>query len=296
MAVDLARLAPYRGVTCRALEFGYTGVCKPDMRHVFKRLLAAPVLPFALCFATLAFAESNHAAWVRAAMESLPCFVEDRGDPDKTAQLDAIASAIAEVSHDAPRPAREWAALLLTIGYHESTFSLRIQRGQCKPHECDNGRARSAWQLHKNLFTAPVWDQLHGVENTAIQVRAASDALKRAYFTCSRSGVPWLQATLNGYAGRRCSAEWPGLDQRVSTFNRLQRVALPKKAGKTSSLTPSSGGARLAAAAQAFHDVRLAQLFAQRRELALGRATPAQVVQLFGERYVAAQRSESSIQ
>jgi len=283
-------------VTCRTLEFGYTGVTKPDMRHVLRRLFVAPALPFALCFATLAFAESNHAAWVRAAMESLPCFVEDRGDPDKAAQLDAIALAIADVSRDAPRAPREWAALLLTIGYHESTFSLRIQRGQCKPHECDNGRARSAWQLHKNLFTAPVWDQLHGVENTAIQVRTASEALKRAYFTCSRSGVPWLQATLNGYAGRRCSSEWPGLEQRVSTFNRLQRVSAPRKPGKTSALAPSSNGSRLATAAQAFDDVGLAQLFTQRRQLGLGRAKPAQVAQLFGQWHVATQRRQSSIQ
>ena len=267
------------------------------MRHVLK-LLAAPVLPFALCFATLAFAESNHAAWVRAAIESLPCFVEDRGDPDKSAQLDAIAAAIADVSRDAPRPPREWAALLLTIGYHESTFSLRIHRGQCKPHECDNGRARSAWQLHKNLFTAPVWDQLHGIENTSIQVQTASDALKRAYFTCSRSGVPWLQATLNGYAGRRCSSEWPGLDQRVSTFNRLLRTSSPRKSGKTSSL-PSrsgSGAGRVRLAAQAFDDASLAQLLAQRGKLALGRTTPLQVSQRFAQRHVAAQRRESSIQ
>jgi hypothetical protein len=300
MALYMARLASYRGVTCRGLEFGYTGFTKPDMRHVLKRL-AAPVLPFALCFATLAFADTNHGAWVRAAMESLPCYVEDRGDPDKSAQLDAIAAAIADVSIDAPRSPREWAALLLTIGYHESTFSLRIQRGQCKPHECDRGRARSAWQLHKNLFTAPVWDQLHGVENTAVQVRAASDVLKRAYFTCSRSGVPWLQATLNGYAGRRCSAQWPGLDQRVSTFARLNRVAgpkvaSPKKAGQTSRLAPGSGGPRLAAAAQAFHDVRLAQLLAQRRKLGLGRAAPAQVAQVFGQGHVAPQGRQSSVQ
>ncbi len=284
-------------MTCRALEFGYTGVTQRVMRHVLK-LLAAPVLPFALCFATLAFAESNHAAWVRAAIESLPCFVEDRGDPDKSAQLDAIAAAIADVSRDAPRPPREWAALLLTIGYHESTFSLRIHRGQCKPHECDNGRARSAWQLHKNLFTAPVWDQLHGIENTSIQVQTASDALKRAYFTCSRSGVPWLQATLNGYAGRRCSSEWPGLDQRVSTFNRLLRTSSPRKSGKTSSL-PSrsgSGAGRVRLAAQAFDDASLAQLLAQRGKLALGRTTPLQVSQRFAQRHVAAQRRESSIQ
>lgn len=272
-------------------------VFKRDMRHVLKRLIAAPVLPFALCFATLAFADVKHAAWVRAAMESLPCFVEDRGDPDKSAQLEGIAAAIAEVSRDAPRAPREWAALLLTIGYHESTFSLRIQRGQCKPHECDRGRARSAWQLHKNLFTAPIWDQLHGVENTRVQVQAASDALKRAYFTCSRSGVPWLQATLNGYAGRRCSAEWPGLDQRVATFHRLQRVSTPRKpGGKTSRLKPSSAGARLALAAQAFQDVGLAQLFAQRGELGLGRPVPAQIGQLFTQRYVAAQRRQASIQ
>jgi hypothetical protein len=265
------------------------------MRHFLQRLIVAPALPFALCFATLAFAESNHAAWVRAAVESLPCFVEDRGDPEKSAQLDQIAAAIAEVSRDAPRAPREWAALLLTIGYHESTFSLRIHRGQCKPHECDRGRARSAWQLHRNTFTAPVWDQLHGIENTRVQVQAASDALKRAYFTCNRSGVPWLQATLNGYAGRRCSAEWPGLDQRVATFNRLLRVSNPRKAGQTSQLQPSSRQ-RLAAAAQALQDRRLAQLFAQRSKLRVRRPAPAQVFQGFRQRHVAAQRGQSSIQ
>jgi hypothetical protein len=103
------------------------------MRHVLKRLIVAPALPFALCFATLAFAETNHAAWVRAAIDALPCFHEDRGDPAKSQQLDVIAAAVAEVSRDAPRPPREWAALLLTIGYHESAFSLRIHRGECKP-------------------------------------------------------------------------------------------------------------------------------------------------------------------
>jgi hypothetical protein len=299
MAVDLARHATYRGVTCRGLEFGYTGVSKPVMRHVLKRLIAAPALPFALCFATLALAESgNHAAWVRAALEALPCFHEDRGNAEKSAQLDTIATAIAEVSREAPRPPREWAALLLTIGYHESTFSLRIHRGECKPHECDKGRARSAWQLHKNLFTAPVWDQLHGIEHTDIQVRAASDALKRAYFTCGRSGVPWLQATLNAYAGRRCSAEWPGLDRRVRTFNALSRAALPRKSSQTSTTLSAVSGAvgRFALAAQALDDARFAELFAQSRQLGLGRPAKAQSLQIFDQRYVASQRRQASIQ
>ena len=274
------------------------------MRHVLKRLIVAPALPFALCFATLAFAESNHAAWVRAAMDALPCFHEDRGDAGKSQQLDAIAAAVAEVSRDAPRPPREWAALLLTIGYHESTFSLRIHRGECKPHECDRGRARSAWQLHKNLFTAPIWDQLHGIEHTAVQVRAASDALKRAYFTCHRSGVPWLQATLNGYAGRRCSAEWPGLDLRAATFNRLLRVGTPRKAGQTKQLTErvpaqkplGDSGRRTELALQARRDARLAELGAQRVELRGGRTAPLQVRERLGQRHVASQRRELSIQ
>jgi hypothetical protein len=264
------------------------------MRHVLK-FLAAPALPFALCFATLAFAESNHAAWVRAAMDALPCFHEDRGDPDKSAQLDVIAAAVAEVSREAPRPPREWAALLLTIGYHESTFSLRIHRGECKPHECDRGKARSAWQLHKNLYTAPIWDQLHGIEHTAVQVRAASDALKRAYFTCNRSGAPWLQATLNGYAGRRCSSEWPGLDQRAATFNRLTRFSIPRpsKSGETSS-SPASSARGIGA--QAFDQVRLAQLLAESRELGVVWASPTERLQIFGERHVEPQRRELAIQ
>jgi hypothetical protein len=264
------------------------------MRHVLK-MLAAPALPFALCFATLAFADTGHAAWVRAAMESLPVFHEDRGDADKAAQLDAIAAAVAEVSRDAPRSPREWAALLLTVGYHESTYSLRIQRGECKPHECDRGRARSAWQLHKNLYTAPIWEQLHGIDNTAVQVRAASDALKRAYFTCNRSGVPWLQATLNGYAGRRCSADWPGLNQRVATYNRLQRTSTPRKPPEPSPATPSSGG-HVGFGPQSFEHARLAELLTNPRQLDRVRPTPRELVQAFAQRNVTAQRRQSTIQ
>lgn len=268
------------------------------MRHLLKRIALAPALPFALCFATLAFAEGNHAAWVRAAMDSLPCYVEDRDDPEKVAQLDAIAAAVAEVSQDAPRAPREWAALLLTIGHHESTFSLRIQRGQCKPYECDRGRARSAWQLHKNLFTAPVWDQLHGIENTKVQVRAASDALRRAYFTCSRSGVPWLQATLNAYAGRRCAGEWPGLGQRVATFNHLLRVSTPRprKTGETSRLTPAPKASAVAQASHALEDTGLVQVFAQRRKVRQRRPAPAHLRQTLLQRHIAAQGRQSSIQ
>jgi hypothetical protein len=168
--------------------------------------------------------------WTRAAIGRLPIFHEDRGAEGKTDQLDAVAAAVAKASFGHPRAPREWGALLLTIGYHESTFSLRIHRGECnlKKRECDAGRARSGWQMHKNLFTAPLWEELQGLEHTEIQARAASDALERAYWTCAKSGVPWLQATINGYAGKRCGdTSWPGLQQRMATFNMLSHTATP---------------------------------------------------------------------
>ncbi len=190
-----------------------------------------PVALALLLVTALAVAAPPHQDWTRAAAGGLPVYFEDRA-PElsgaKSAQLDEIARVVAEVSRDkAPRPPREWAALLLTIGYHESTFSLRIHAGNCKKRECDAGRARSSFQMHRNLFTAPVWDKLFGLEHTEVQVRAADAALRRAYWTCSRSGVPWLQATINAYAGKRCSAEWPGLAARLATWSRLVRTDTP---------------------------------------------------------------------
>jgi len=188
-----------------------------------RRLLTGLVL---LTATAAASSTPPHAVWTRSALDRLPVSVEDRA-PElasaKTEQLDAIARVVAEVSRTAPRPPREWAALLLTIGYHESSFSLRIHRGDCnlRKRECDAGRARSSWQLHKNTFTAPVWNQLHGLEHTETQVRAADAALRRGYWTCAKSGTPWFRATVNGFAGQRCGASWPGLDKREATFNRL---------------------------------------------------------------------------
>jgi len=192
------------------------------------RIRAAIALALLLITAIVS-AAPPHQQWTLAAVRSLPTYFEDKApelEQAKAAQLTEVARVVADVSRaNAPRPPREWAALLLTVGYHESTFSLRIHRGDCKPHECDSGRARSSWQLHRNLFTAPVWDQLFGIENTEAQVRAADAALRRGYWTCARSGVPWLPATINAFAGKRCGEHWPGLDQRMATWSRLVRVS-----------------------------------------------------------------------
>ncbi len=192
-----------------------------------------------LLVTAFASAAAPHQQWTLAAARSLPTYFEDKApeiESMKAAQLASIARVVADVSRNkAPRPPREWAALLLTVGYHESTFSLRIHRGECKPRECDSGRARSGWQLHRNLFTAPVWDQLIGVEHTDVQVRAADEALRRAYWTCARSGQPWLLGTLNAYAGRRCGdMSWGGLGARVATWTRLTGARAPAPSGGAS--------------------------------------------------------------
>jgi hypothetical protein len=144
---------------------------------------------------------------------------EDRADQSHLAAVEA--AIVAESAH-APRPPGEWRALLASVGINESGFSKRIIDGHCKKHECDHGRAKGWGQLHANSTNLAEWAKQDG--DIPLQTRLVSDQLKRAYYTCSRSGVPWLQGTINAYAGRRCGdTTWPGLGQRIATYGRLSR-------------------------------------------------------------------------
>lgn len=156
------------------------------------------------------------------AIRKLPVYYEDKASTEKDAQLDAIAAAVAKVSRKAPLPPRQWAALLLTIGFHESTFSLRIHAGDCKPKECDKGLARGPWQTHKNMDNAAVWDKLYGIENVEYQVWAADRLLRRVSQTCATQAGSSVPGILTAYAGRRCFQDWPGLNDRLNTFSRMR--------------------------------------------------------------------------
>lgn len=174
---------------------------------------------------------------IKAGAFSLAVYHEDVGDEfaeAKQAQLTAIAVALepAARAQKIARPA-EWSALVLAIGDAESNFSLRIHRGECDwaKRECDAAllkgervfRARGPWQTHQYGEARPTWEQMVGIENTAVQVRVASARLQRGYYTC-RGGGDWFIATVNGYAGRRCSLVWPGLEKRYATYRRLVKV------------------------------------------------------------------------
>lgn len=164
------------------------------------------------------------AAVVLAALIALGIPPSDRSDARKPEQLEHLADGIARATSVGSWPVsrRDRAALLITIGWHESNFRIAIHEGLCLPWECDRGRARGVWQMHKNRYTAPVWERLIGVEYSVTQARTAMEMLHRSYWSCARAGVPWLQGTLNAYAGRRCSDdEWQR--SRVATFAKVKR-------------------------------------------------------------------------
>jgi hypothetical protein len=168
---------------------------------------------------------------VMIALQKQAVFKEDK-KPElaeaKAAQLAGFARAIALAADKPPAPVsrKDWAAMLIVVAGRETHFSLRLQRGECFAWECDRGRARGPWQPHKNLFNAPVWDKLVGLEFVDVQARAASDALGRGFWTCNpqRTGVAdWRMATINGYAGHRCGEVWDGLKLRVSDWVIVRR-------------------------------------------------------------------------
>lgn len=165
-----------------------------------------------------------------------PVYKDDRA-PElaeaKRAQLSLVAGAVAEAAAPPAGIVRnDWAALLLTIGEEETHWSLRIGRGECKRYECDpryargvlvEHRARGYWQPHRNKHNEAFWDELHGEGSELTQAKNANAMLTRGYWTCARSGVPWLQAAINGYAGKRCSSNWKGLGQRLKTWKQIRQ-------------------------------------------------------------------------
>jgi len=128
-----------------------------------------------------------------------------------------LAEAIASV----PKVTREWAALILTIAAHESALSARIAANDCAKHECDGGRAFGLYQGHRNAHNATVW----GSTDIRVQTFEAARALRSGFYTCNHGKLPtdWVARTINGYAGKKCDSIWPGLEQRLATFNRIVR-------------------------------------------------------------------------
>lgn len=168
-----------------------------------------------------------------------PVYKDDRHPDDapaKYAQLVRIADAIAAANKPpAGINLYDWMALVAAIGEEETHWSLRIGRNECKPWECDplwrrgvivEHRAVGYWQPHKNKFNEGIWVQLGaGDGSELVQAQNANAMLARGYWTCNpqHTGVDWLQASINGYAGKRCGSSWDGLGKRMYTWKQIRK-------------------------------------------------------------------------
>ena len=147
---------------------------------------------------------------------------------DEPVDARELATAIAGV----PKITREWAALILTVAGHESALSARIARGEYKDYEGDSFRNREGkvqhrawglWQAHRNRLNDRAW----GSTDIGVQTEEAARGLRRAFYQCNGGGRPhtdWVRSTLNSYSGRRCDASWPGLEKRLTTYQRVLRA------------------------------------------------------------------------
>ena len=199
------------------------------------RLLLALSILLVTAFAS-AEPPPSHVARVRLVLERLPKTPEDRVSESRPLELDQLAQAIARVSVKAPRSPVEWSSLHAAVGSHETNFAGRLLRGECRleKRECDAARRKDgSWffrakgwgQVHENKLNESLWAKAD--TDIDAQTELVDGQLRRAYWTCARSGVPWVIGTLNAYKGVRCNADWPGLHKRVATFDAAVRVAVP---------------------------------------------------------------------
>lgn len=168
----------------------------------------------------------QHVAFARAVLARVPVPKADREGERaelRAKQLDEFAQAIAEVSAKQRNP-RQYAALLVTIGSHESNFDTQLVLGICAKWACDRGRAKGAFQGHSVSFTRDIWPTVDG--SPRLQVEMADRALRRSLTRCAPF-APFPAHVFRAYKGGAAgSCSWALRDeaQRVATFTRLLAV------------------------------------------------------------------------
>lgn len=151
-------------------------------------------------------------AKVLAVLLSLPVYREDLNRPEeKRAQLEQVAQAIADASESTSD-----AALLLASGWEETGWSLRVHEGKCRPNECDHGKARGPWQLHRDGMSAESWALMTGTANTDAQARTAAKRLRFYREQCQDT-----TGTIARYFGLRCRDRTAGVWRRFRTYLRF---------------------------------------------------------------------------
>jgi len=164
-----------------------------------RRFLAIALFLFAF---TASAAEPTTQTWARAALARCPTPHADSAD------LDLIATELARQV-----PSRRKAALLIAIGCQETHYDKRVIAGQCKPWECDKGKARGAWQGQRNHDVAALWDSANG--KIPIQLQMASTTLNHSMIRCQPFG-PFPGHVFRAYRGGSCS--WELKDEKLRSW------------------------------------------------------------------------------
>lgn len=164
------------------------------------------------------------------ALLALPVSKEDRPvTPEKTAELETIATAV----HREAAGDYNVASLTLALGWHESAFSMRIGRSECRKLECDpirkggkivGRRARGWFQLHRNGLTEAEWAALLGPDSADAQVKEAVRRVRSAFATC-RGEFDVVKAAIAQYAGAGCKGAHrvPDMRKRIDTYYQVRR-------------------------------------------------------------------------
>ncbi len=197
------------------------------------RALVALVLLLVTAIAVAA-PSPRHVNWTRAVLDRLPVAKADR-EPERLAlrakQLDQFAVTIAEASQKRQRPPREYAALLATIGGHETNFDTQLVLGICKPWQCDRGRAKGAFQNHNVRLVADLWPTAAG--DIVAQVEMADRVLRRSLTRCAPF-APYPAHVFRAYRGgaaNSCSFALKDEQSRVATYFRILATPEPMEAG-----------------------------------------------------------------
>jgi hypothetical protein len=154
------------------------------------------------------------------ALSLLPSVPAERELPEKEAQMTALAAALVEYGKDP-----DTIAFLVAWGSAESNFSLRIQRNECRRWECDRGKARGPFQVHRNGKSAEAWDRMVGVENTRAQVEQAARHARWALSACRLKGDARIVSAFRVLGGVGCAYPLKGEADRLERF-RKARAAL----------------------------------------------------------------------
>lgn len=206
-------------------------------RHVQAAVVVAVLLVTAIASAD---APAKHTAWVHAALVRLPVARGDR-EPERLEirkqNLSAFAVEIARVSASAPLPARQWAALLATIGASESNFDTEITAGRCKAFQCDPHLVKGV-RVHKAVgvfqqqlvsYVADLWPTAAG--DIPAQVTMADRSLRRSLTRC-RSFASFPAHVFRAYGGiASCSFELKDEQRRVALYLKLLSTPNPVEAG-----------------------------------------------------------------